>query len=228
MALPVLETPTYELNLPSTNQKVSYRPFLVKEHKVLMTLSKSSNDEIYRTVNDLIESCTFGKIDKEKLSSFDTEYVFLNIRSRSIGEKVKIKLVCNKCQDELPTEIDLSKLEIERESVDHEIKLRNDTSMKLRFPKFYEKMNIIEGDENDIMERVADCIVSVKTKDDFFDKFTKEEALEFLLQLTTEEFNQVEDFFGKMPKVVLNTQAECPKCNVTSKVKLQGLTDFFL
>ena len=228
MALPVLETPTYEINLPSTNQKVSYRPFLVKEHKVLMTLSKSSNNEIYRTVNDLIDSCTFGKIDKEKLTSFDTEYIFLNIRSKSIGEKIKLKLICTKCKDELPTVINLNEVEIEKEEISHDIKLRNNTVMKLRFPKFYEKMNIVEGSEDDIIERVADCIVNVKTDDNFYDDFTKEDANNFLLQLTTDEFTQIEDFFGKMPKVVLKTQAECKKCNIISKTKLQGLHDFFL
>ena len=115
MALPVLETPTYELSLPSTKQTIKFRPFLVKEHKILLSLEKTGAKNIVKTVKDLIDVCTFNKLDVDKLPNYDVEYLFLNLRAKSIGELVDVNITCV-CNEKIKALVDLSKIKIENES----------------------------------------------------------------------------------------------------------------
>jgi hypothetical protein len=114
MALPKLETPTYELNLPSTGDKVKYRPFLVKEYKILLTALDADNTEVQRIVNELVDVCTFNKLPMKDLPNFDIEYLFLNIRAKSIGEITNLTLKCNACENDINFEMDLTKAEVKK------------------------------------------------------------------------------------------------------------------
>ena len=146
MALPILETPTYELTLPSTDQKVKYRPFLVKEYKILLTALESDGTEIQRIVTDLVDVCTFNKLDVKTLPNFDIEYLFLNIRAKSIGEMTSLNLKCNNCENEITFELDITKAEVKR-NPEHTTKIfiTDTIGLEMRYPKFEEMAAIYEN-----------------------------------------------------------------------------------
>jgi len=231
MALPILDVPTYELEIPSTNKPVKYRPFLVKEHKVLMTLSEAEGSEISRVVKDLIDACTFNAIDVKKLSNFDIEYIFLNLRAKSIGEKVDIIVNCP-CGFKIDHSIDLNNIKvIKNEEFTNKIQLRPGIGVIMRFPTFEENVEILDNLNNAVVfDIVAKCIDSIYTDKEFFDRtmFTDQEAQEFLSQLTKKEFEKIEEFFLKMPKVVQHVETTCPQCNGLNKVEMKGLENFFV
>jgi len=230
MALPKLETPTYELTLPSTNRKITYRPFLVKEHKIMMTLADVDAKELSRVVLQLIDACTFNKLNVKKLSNFDVEYLFLNLRAKSIGEIVNLKVNCE-CGEKIPHDINLNNIEIERdENVSNSVKLRNEITISLRYPNFYEMLDLLTNkDETNIFKVVSKCIDKIFSGEDIInrDSFTDEEAEEFLSQFTKEEFSEVENFFIKLPKVVQKINAHCEKCDKPIETRLEGLQNFF-
>ena len=230
MALPKLETPTYELTLPSNNRKITYRPFLVKEHKIMMTLADVDAKELSRVILELIDACTFKKLNVKKLSNFDIEYIFLNLRAKSIGEIVKINVNCD-CGEKIPHEVNLNNIEIEKDkTITNSVKLRHDIVVSLRYPNFYEMLDLLTNkDEANIFTVVAKCIDKIFSGEDVIhrDSFTNEEAEEFLSQFTKDEFSKVENFFIKLPKVVQKIKAHCDKCNKDVDTRLEGLQNFF-
>ena len=230
MALPVLETPTYTLKLPSTDQEVKFRPFLVKEHKILMSLANSSHDEVSRVIKELIDACTFNSLKLEDLPSFDIEYLFVILRSKSIGEIIPVTVPCSKCNDELKAEIDLNKVRVEKgKNINPKINLRDNIGVILKYPMFEEIMKAADGnDKTKIFGLVASCIKEIFTENEVFNKFTLKEAEDFLLQFTKEEFSKVEEFFENIPKVFQDVEAECKKCNYVNKTTIQGLQNFFV
>ena len=230
MALPKLETPTYELTLPSNNRKITYRPFLVKEHKIMMTLADVDAKELSRVVLELIDACTFKKLNVKTLSNFDIEYIFLNLRAKSIGEIVSLKVNCE-CGEKIPHDINLNELVIERdENVTNNVKLRHEIVVSLRYPNFYEMLDLLTNkDETNIFKVVSKCIDKIFSGEDVInrDSFTDEEAEEFLSQFTKDEFSKVENFFIKLPKVVQKITAHCEKCDKPVETRLEGLQNFF-
>lgn len=231
MALPKLETPTYQLTLPSTNEDITFRPFLVKEHKIMMTLADVDAKELSRVVLELIDVCTFKKLDMKKLSNFDIEYVFLNLRSKSVGELVKLTVNCD-CGEKIPHEINLNDVTIEKnEDIKNQVELRNETWLTLRYPSFYEMLDLLSNtDKTNIFKVVAKCIDSIITETDthYRNSFTDKEAEDFLNQLNKEEFARIEDFFMKLPKVVQNVKAYCKKCEKDVETRMEGLQNFFI
>lgn len=230
MSLPLLETPTYELVLPSTGKKIKFRPFLVKEHKVLMTLQEAETSEIIRVVKELINVCTFNKLNVDKLPNFDMEYIFLNLRAKSIGENVNIVISCP-CGNEINSSINLEEVHIENKKGDSKIPFRDKVGAVFRYPTFEEMMEIYENINNEkIFLCISKCVDSIYTDKEFYsrDTFTDEEADAFLSQLTKEEFKKVEDFFVNMPKVVQDVEADCEKCGRHNHSKLEGIENFFV
>lgn len=231
MTLPILETPTYELEVPSTKQKIKYRPFLVKEHKILMTLAEADSSEVARVIKELIDVCTFKKLNLKKLANFDVEYIFLNLRAKSIGEKVKVVVNCN-CGNEINHEIDLNDVKIDKKkNVNNKIEVKKGVGIVFRYPSFEEMIDIYENKDNvKVFDTISKCVDSIYTNEESYDResFTDEEADNFLSQLTKEEFSKIEDFFINIPKVVQDIEAKCVKCNTVVKTKLEGLQNFFV
>lgn len=231
MALPTMETPTYELVLPSTNKKIKYRPFLVKEYKILLTAIESDLDEITRVIYDLIDACTFNKLNCSKLAHFDIEYMFLQIRAKSISEIASITITCD-CGEKIPYELDITKAIIENAGKqNNKILITDNIGVELRYPKFNEVLDLFENRSKErAIDIVKDCVVSVFTKDSSQDRdsFTDEELTEFLNSFTKKQFDKLEEFFVKMPKVIQNIQAVCPACDTNNVVKLEGLQNFFV
>ena len=236
MALPKLNTPTYELELPSTDEKIKYRPFLVKEEKILMMAMESGkNTDIVQAVKDIVKECTFGAIKIENIPMFDVEYLFLNIRAKSVGEVSKLKLLC---QDDgktyAPVEVDLTKVQVQvGEDHTNKIELTNDTGMIMTYPTIdsFKDSGIQDVTSQNMLDVIGSCILQIyeekgekvyEGKDQ-----TKKELTDFLEQLNTKQFKEVQKFFETMPKLKHEVEFVNPKTKKKNKYELTGLNDFF-
>jgi len=230
MSLPKLQTPTYELILPSTGDKIKFRPFLVKEYKILLTTLDSENEEINRVVTELVDACTFNKLKIDTLANFDIEYIFLNIRAKSIGEITNLLLNCNNCDNQISFDLNLTKAQVEK-SPEHssKINLTDKIIIEMRYPKFDEMIDIYQNFKSDrIVELLSKCIKAVYTEDTVYEEYTKEELLEFVNSFSKDQFEMIENFFLTMPKLVQNIEQDCNKCGAHNELKLEGLQNFFV
>ena len=236
MALPKIDTPTYELTLPSQDVKIKFRPFLVKEEKILlMALESQNNDEIYQATKQIVETCTFNTIKVDELPTFDLEYIFLQIRSKSVGEISKFKVLC---PDDKKTyanvEVDLSKVNVEVDDK-HTNKIIVDENRKLGVVLKYPTMNVLKSGtmENATVEQIfdvlADCVDHIYEGDKIYPSkdSTPQEIKEFFEGLSQESFNKIKLFFDTMPRLRQEIEVTNPVTNVKSKVVLSGLNDFF-
>jgi len=236
MALPKLNTPTYELEVPSTDEKIKYRPFLVKEEKILMIAMESKdNGQIVNAVKDIVSECTFNKLDIASIPMFDVEYIFLNIRAKSVGEVSKLKLLC---PDDKKTyadvEVDLSKVEVQVDDKhSNKIELTDSMGMIMTYPTIdsFAESGIQSINAENMIEVIGSCILQIyeekgekvyQAKDQ-----TKKELTEFVESMNTGQFKQVQSFFDTMPKLKHTIKIKNPKTKKTSDVKLTGLNDFF-
>jgi hypothetical protein len=230
MALPKLETPIYELILPSTGEKISFRPFLVKEYKILLTTLDSENNEINRVVTELVDACTFNKLKIDTLANFDIEYIFLNMRAKSIGEITNLLLTCNNCDNQMSLDLNLTKATVEK-STEHtsKINLTDTIMLEMRYPKFEEMINIYQNFKSDkIVELLSGCIKAVYTEEKVYDDYSKEELLEFVNSFSKSQFELIENFFLTMPKLVQHIEQDCDKCGAHNTMTLEGLQNFFV
>ena len=230
MSLPKLQTPTYELILPSTGDKIKFRPFLVKEYKILLTTLDSENEEINRVVTELVDACTFNKLKIDTLANFDIEYIFLNIRAKSIGEITNLLLNCNNCDNQISFDLNLTKAQVEK-SPEHnsKINLTDKIIIEMRYPKFDEMIDIYQNFKSDrIVELLSKCIKAVYTEDTVYEEYTKEELLEFVNSFSKDQFEKIENFFLTMPKLVQNIEQDCRECGAHNELKLEGLQNFFV
>jgi hypothetical protein len=236
MALPILTTPTYELEVPSTEQKIKYRPFLVKEEKVLLLAMESGeNNQIIQAVKTIVSECTFNKIDLGNAPMFDIEYIFLQIRGKSAGEVSNLRLLC---KDDGVTyadiQLDINDIQVEV-SADHtnKIELTDEMGMIMTYPTIDSFMNtgINKIDSSNMLEVIATCILQIYDKkgEEVFDAKdqTKKELNDFIEQLTTKQFEEVQKFFDTMPKLQHIVTVKNPKTKVENQVLLSGLNDFF-
>ena len=236
MALPKLTTPTYELEVPSTDEKVKYRPFLVKEEKILlMAMESGENKDIVQAVKDIVSECTFGKLDLGTMPMFDVEYIFLNIRSKSVGEISKLSLLCpDDKKTYAPVEIDLSKVKVQVGN-DHtnKIELSEDMGMIMTYPSInsFTETGIQTITASNMLEVIGGCVLQIyeeKGKKVYEAKDqTKKELSEFIESMNTNQFKQIQKFFDTMPKLKHEVTIKNPKTKKESKVTLQGLNDFF-
>ena len=236
MALPILETATYELTLPSADVKVKYRPFLVKEEKVLLQALESNNDvEIKNAIKDIVSTCTFGQIDASKLPTFDLEYVFLQVRSKSVGEVAKIRLLCPDDKETYVTkEIDLSKVEVQVDDEHtNEIKISDKIKMIMKYPTIDTvdpQTNVKGMKTQQVFDMITGCIHSIidGEKEHFVKDYTKDELNKFIESLDRKSFDNLNKFFETMPQLRHEIEVENPKTKVKSKIVLKGAQDFFV
>ena len=236
MALPKLTTPTYELEIPSTDEKIKYRPFLVKEEKILMmALESKSSGDITQAVKDIVSECTFNKVNIDLMPMFDVEYIFLNIRSKSVGEVSKLKILC---PDDKKTyadvELDLNKVNVQvGEDHTNKIELGNGTGMIMQYPSIdsFKDSGIRDINASNMLEVISTCILQIFEEEgkkvyDPKDQ-TKKELTDFIEQLNTKQFKDVQKFFDTMPKLKHEITVKNPKTKIESKITLSGLNDFF-
>ena len=236
MALPKLNTPTYELEVPSTDEKIRYRPFLVKEEKILMIAMESKdNTQIVNAVKDIVSSCTFDKLKVASLPMFDVEYIFLQVRAKSIGEISKLKLLCPDDQKTYAdVEVDLTKVEVQvGDNHTNKIELTDDMGMIMTYPTIdsFTDSGIQTIDANNMLDVIGSCILQIyedngekvfQAKDQ-----TKKELTEFIESMNTSQFKQVQAFFDTMPKLKHIIKVKNPKTKKSNDVTLTGLNDFF-
>ena len=232
MALPTLQVPTYELTLPSTGEKITYRPFLVKEHKILLTLAEASDDETSRIVSDLVDVCTFKKLNTKELPHFDIEYIFMFLRARSISEVVDIVVTCVNCDQKYDSSFSIENISVEKaENHSNKIMLTESVGIELKYPKFDQVVKIYDSENtNDVFDLVKKSIVGIFDGDNYWDaKDQTEEELEtFLETLTKEQFEKLETFFTTSPKIVQVIESDCPHCQHHNTSRIQGLQNFFV
>lgn len=232
MPLPLLEVPTYELDLPSSGKKVRFRPFLVKEHKVLLTMSEASEDEVIRIVNEIVDVCTFNKLNVHDLPHFDIEYIFMQLRAKSISEKVEVVITCTECKNSYDSSFNIDNLLVEK-NPDHndKIMITNDIGIEFKYPKFDSVVSVYESDSTEeVFNMVKKSIKGIFQNDQYWeaDMQTNEELDTFLNNLTREQFDKIETFFVTSPKVVQRVESDCPHCSHHNISRIVGLQNFFV
>ena len=237
MPLPRIATPTYELVLPSSNKKIKYRPFLVKEEKVLIiALESQDQKQIANAVKSIIKSCILSRgIKVEKLSTFDIEYLFLNIRGKSVGEDIEVMVTCpDDGKTQVPMSINIDSIQIKK-SDEHnpDIKLDEQFTLRMRYPSLSEfiKSNFTMEDMkvDDTFELIASCVDQVYSEEESWtqEDCTKKELVDFIEQLNSSQFKQIEKFFDTMPKLSHKVKVTNPNTKVESEIVLEGLQNFF-
>ena len=233
MALPKLESPTYTLEVPSTGEKIKFRPFLVKEQKILMMAQESGEDEqIANVMSTLVSECTFGSVDANNAPMFDVEYIFLKVRGKSAGETIELNVLC---PDDETTRVPYS-LNLDDVLVQVDDKHTNEISINLsvkivfRYPILADMKNMISITTNVEMmyELLVLCVQEIHDGDDVFQRIdmTDKEIEEFIDSLTTDQFKNVTKFFETMPKLRHTIEVTNPNTNVKSEVMLEGLQSF--
>ena len=238
MPLPKIATPTYELELPSTGKPINYRPFLVKEEKLLvLALESEDNKQITTAIKTVIKSCISTKgIKVETLPTFDIEYLFLNIRGKSVGEELEVNIICPDDEiTEVPVTIDLDDIQVQKVD-DHtnQIKIDNNIMMEMKYPSLDQfiknNFDFKEGNQMDqSFDLIASCIDKIYTEDEVWSTAdcTKKEVKEFLESMNSSQFKDIEKFFETMPKLQHTITIKNPKTKVESEVVLEGLASFF-
>ena len=238
MPLPTISTPTYELTLPSSNRKVKFRPFLVKEEKILILAMESQDTkQIVRSVKDVISKCILTRgIKVEKLSTFDIEYLFLNISGKSVGEDIEVMVTCpDDGKTQVPMSINIDSIKIQRDK-NHtkDIKLDDVYTLRMKYPSLNEFIkNNFGAVENmgvdDTFDLIASCIDQVYSEEESWasEECTKKELSDFVESLNSSQFKLVENFFVTMPKLSHTLKVTNPNTKVESEVKIEGLQSFF-
>ena len=238
MPLPKIATPTYELTLPSTGKPVQYRPFLVKEEKLLViALESEDNKQITTAIKAVLKACVLTKgIKVESLPTFDIEFLFLNIRGKSVGEELDVNIICPDDETtEVPVKIYLDDIEIQRdENHSNQIKLDDTLMMEMKYPSLdqFIKNNFDFAEKNQMdqsFQLIASCIDKVYSEDEAWATAdcTKKEVNEFLESMNSNQFKEIETFFTTMPKLSHTIKVKNPNTKVESDVVLEGLASFF-
>ena len=238
MPLPKINTPIYDLTLPSTGKKIKYRPFLVKEEKILiMALETEDISQITNAIVEILNDCILTKgVTVTKLATFDIEYLFLNVRAKSVGETVEVNVVCpddNKTSVQMEINLDSIKVQKTR-GHKNIVKLDDQYSMKLKYPSLDEFIdsNFESSEESDVdksLNMITSCIEMIYDKEESWDASdsTQQELEEFVEQLNSKQFKLIENFFETMPKLSHKVKVINPTTEVESEVVLEGLASFF-
>ncbi len=236
MPLPTIVTPSYELNLPSNGKKIKYRPFLVKEEKILiLAIESNSMKDISRAIKDVLKNCILTKgVKIDELPTFDIEYLFLNIRSRSVGESIDLVITCpDDNETKVNTQIYIDEIQVKTDKNHNpDIKLDDTYTMRLKYPsldQFIDDNFNFDLDRDNSFDIISSCIDMVFSDEEAWEAkdCTKKELLEFVERLNSSQFKEVENFFDTMPKLSHEVEVENPKTKVKSTVTLEGLASFF-
>ena len=240
MPLPTIATPTHELKLPSSNQKVKYRPFLVREEKILIiALESQDQDEITNSVKDTLKKCILTDgINVDDLPTFDIEYLFLNIRAKSIGEDIRLTVTCpDDGETQVSTTVFVDEIKVTKpKNHKKDIVLDDKLTVRMKYPSLdqFIKSNFQADDDPQVVvdktfKVIADCIETVYTEEDAWEAndYSDQERLDFIEQLNSKQYKQMENFFATMPKLSHTIEVVNPNTKKKNKIVLEGLADFF-
>ena len=234
MALPKLETPIYETELPSTGKKIKYRPFLVKEQKLLLIAQESKDTkETMQSMTQLIDSCTFNKINTLTSPLFDIEYLFLRIREKSVGSKITIMITCpDDNETKVPVKMDLTDVNVQMTAGHtNEIKISKDMKIVMKYPLLSDIANVeIEGSDTSVFSILQQCVHEIHHGDTIYHKvdMTDKDLEEFIDSFSTQQFELVTEFFETMPKLRHIVNVTNPNTKVKSEVVIEGLDSFLV
>jgi hypothetical protein len=233
MTLPKIVTPTYELEIPSSKEKITYRPFLVKEEKLLLLAQEAGEEsDILNAIKQIIKNCTFEEVEVNDMALFDLEYIFLRIRSKSIGEKVELKLLCD---DDGETYADVT-IDLDEVTVDfpkehtNNIQLTDTISLVMRYPQMSALNLMTDSDTETIFHMIKTSIRQIIDGETIYEQvdFTEEDLDAFIESLTSEHFKNIQEFFQTMPKLKHVVKYKNPKTKKQNKRTLEGLNSFFV
>lgn len=238
MALPTIEAPKYEVKIPSTGKRIQYRPYLVKEEKILMIASESEDQtQIMTAVKDVIRACTYEKVDPDKLTTFDLEYIFLKLRAKSVGETSKVSIKCEKCEKPTVVEINIDAIEIDmsgRNSAS-KIQLTDKIGVNMTYPSMKAAARAAENIEKDKINSAMDVVISCV--DSIFDEkkvypaseSSRDELIAFIESLNQTQFGKIQEFIQEMPKLKHTVDFTCSNkdCKCANSITLEGMANFF-
>ena len=240
MPLPTIETPTYELKMPSSGKKIKYRPFLVKEEKILIIALESRNqNEITNAVKDVLKKCILTRgVKVDDLPTFDIEYIFLNIRAKSIGEDIRLTVTCpDDRETQVPVTIYVDEIKVTKpEAHTNDVVIDYKLTLRMKYPslnQFVENNFEVDDDPEVLVNKtfkvVADCMDTVFTEEDAWEAkaYTSSERVKFVEQLNSKQYKKVENFFATMPKLSHTIEVVNPNTKKKSSIVLEGLADFF-
>ena len=231
MALPKLNSePKYELIIPSLKKKVKFRPFLVKEEKVIMIAMESGDQkDALNAILDTISVCIQDKINLNTLTTFDVEYLFLQLRAKSIGETAKVNIKCTKCGTPNTVSIKLDDINIELPEIENTVKLDEKVSVELQWPPFKGLTEVnTDNSTESAFEMIANCIKIIYTEDERINvsEVSKEEIKEFLESMNSEQFSKLRDYIDQLPKLKHDVAFCCKNCATSNNVTLEGVESF--
>ena len=234
MGLPKLNTPTYDLVLPSTEETIKFRPFLVKEQKLLLIAQESKDSkELLNALSEIMYNCTFGKINAQEAYVFDVEYVFLQIRRKSVGDKITLNLLCDDDgTTRVPTEIDLGEIKVEvGENHTNKFSLTSNIDLVMSYPTMHtmDKIDFVKTDEKSSFDIIKHCINQVIDGDKVYERADMSDAdlTEFIESMNIENIEQITQFFTTMPKVRYKTTITNPNTSVENTINIEGIDNFF-
>ena len=230
MALPLLSTPEYDIEVPSTKETITIRPFLVKEEKILLTALEGGDEkEIVKSIKQLMKNCILSDVEIDNLSFFDFEYIFLMMRSKSVGDVIELNLE-HHCGQMNKVSIDINSIQVQF-SEDHSdtIKLNDDISIKMKYPTISNTdMFTDTNDVNKVFEIMETSVDYVYDSETVYDEFTKEELKSFLESMDKDQLEKIMDFFNTMPSLEHKIEYTCTNCGEVQKYILRGISDFFM
>ena len=232
MGLPTINIPTYTLKIPSNKEEIKYRPFLVKEEKILlMAMEEDDDKQQLNAIRQIVSNCTFENVNANLLPTFDLEYIFLRIRAKSVGEISTLQLLC---EDDGVTyaEVKVNLEEIEVEFVDDHtniIELNDEVKIEMTYPTFEMLDSINSGNTEEVFNLISKCVKRIVEGETIYEKddFTQKELNEFLENLNSEQFSAIRKFFDTMPKLTKEVKYKNPKTKKNNKMTLEGMQSFF-
>ena len=230
MALPLLSTPEYDIEVPSTKETITIRPFLVKEEKILLTALEGGDEkEIVKSIKQVMKNCILSDIEIENLSFFDFEYIFLMMRSKSVGDVIELNLE-HHCGQENKVSIDINSIKVQfSEKHTDTIKLNDEISIKMKYPTISNTdMFTDTNDINKVFEIMETSVDYVYDSETVYDEFTKEELKSFLESMDKDQLEKIMDFFNTMPSLEHKIEYTCTNCGEVQKYILRGISDFFM
>lgn len=231
MALPSISTPEFQTTIPSTGENITYRPFLVKEEKILlMAMEGGDAVEMSNAMLNILKSCILSEVDVEKLATFDIEYLFLTLRSKSVGEVITLNInhtTETECKHLSEVKVSIDDIKVEGEISDGKIMLTDSIGIKLRYPKMSDLKDVSTADSETMFKMVRKCIEYIFDKEDVYSDFTEEELETWIDGLNQTQFGTITKFFENTPKLSHTVEWTCEKCKEKDSIKLEGLQSFF-
>ena len=231
MALPSISTPEFHTTIPSTGEKIVFRPFLVKEEKILlMALEGNDQQEITTAILNILNSCILSEVDVSKLSTFDVEFLFLNLRGKSVGEVIEVKMghTDGECKALTDASIKIDDIGIVNEISDGKIMLTDDVGVKMRYPTVQDVAKLDMKNSDDTFGLIAQCVEFIFDQENVYNEFTQEEIIDWVGNLNQAQFKNIASFFEDMPKLSYELKWKCDACGEGETRTIEGLQGFFM